>query len=325
MKNKEKFNYTLINITLFVFIIYLLNKLNVLNKLIDLIILLILSLIISYIIYPIYKTLKKRLNKFITIFLIYGLLILLILFIIYSIIPSTDLILKITDLLDNIIKFINKLNIKYDLNINIDIYLNKILNYIVNNSFFVIKNIFSFLSNLLFVLILSICILFNIDILKNNIHKFKYRELFYNINDKLKNYVIANIKIIIIQMIEYTFIFYIIGHPNYLLLGILNSLNTFIPIFGSVISNTISVITASVISTKLLILTGLVSLILPNIDAYVITPKIYKDTNKLSQTLSITSIIVGGILFGFYGMILSLPVIIIIIEIIKYKNNLKNK
>ncbi len=325
MQNKEKFNYTLINITLFVFIIYLLNKLNVLNKLIDLIILLILSLIISYIIYPIYKTLNKRLNKFITIFLIYGSLMLLILFIIYSIIPSTDLILKITDLLDNIIKFINKLNIKYDLNINIDIYLNKILNYIVNNSFFVIKNIFSFLSKLLFVLILSICILFNIDILKNNIHKFKYKELFYNINDKLKNYVIANIKIIIIQMIEYTFIFYIIGHPNYLLLGILNSLNTFIPIFGSIITNTISVITASVISTKLLIFTGLVSLILPNIDAYLITPKIYKNTNKISQTLSITSIIVGGILFGFYGMILSLPVIIIIIEIIKYKNNLKNK
>ena len=147
----------------------------------------------------------------------------------------------------------------------------------------------------------------------------KYSLLIYNINEKLKNYVIANLKIILIQTIEYTLVFYIIGHPNYLLLGLLNSLNTMIPLFGSIITNVIAITTASVISTKLLILTSIVSIVLPNIDAYLITPKIYKSTNKLSQTLSISVVIIGGMLFGFYGVLLALPVLIIIIEIIKYK------
>lgn len=325
MKNKDSINYKLVNIALFVFIIYLLNKLSILNRIIDFILLIILSLILSYIVYPIYTKLTFKLNKYLSIIIIYGIITLFIFFIIYSVIPSSNFIFKITDLFDNILKFINNLNIKYDLNINIDNYLNKIANYAINNSIFVIKNIFNFFSKLIFVFILSICILFNINFIKKQIYKFKNKELIVNINLKLKDYIIANLKIILIQIIEYTVVFYIIGHPNYLLLGLLNSINSFIPIFGSIITNVIAVTTASVISTKLLILTGIVSIIFPNIDAYLINPKIYKSTNKLSQTLSIASVIVGGILFGFYGMILSLPILIIIIETIKYKNNSKNE
>lgn len=325
MKNKDSINYKLVNIALFVFIIYLLNKLSILNRIIDFILLIILSLILSYIVYPIYTKLTFKLNKYLSIIIIYGIITLFIFFIIYSVIPSSNFIFKITDLFDNILKFINNLNIKYDLNINIDNYLDKIANYAINNSIFVIKNIFNFFSKLIFVFILSICILFNINFIKKQIYKFKNKELIVNINLKLKDYIIANLKIILIQIIEYTVVFYIIGHPNYLLLGLLNSINSFIPIFGSIITNVIAVTTASVISTKLLILTGIVSIIFPNIDAYLINPKIYKSTNKLSQTLSIASVIVGGILFGFYGMILSLPILIIIIETIKYKNNSKNE
>lgn len=324
MKNKE-INYKLFNITLFVFIIYLLSKLNVLNKIIDFILLILLSLILSYILYPLYKKINKKMNKYITIIIIYGGLILFLLFVIYSVIPSPNFILKITDLVDNILKFINRINIKYELNINIDLYLNNISNYIINNSVFVIKNIFDFFTKLVFVFIISICVLFNMKDIKNKISKSKYIVLITNINNKLKDYILANIKIIIIQIIEYTIVFYIIGHPNYLLLGLLNSINSFIPIFGSIITNVIAVTTASVISTKLLLLTGIVSLILPNIDAYLVNPKIYRNTNKISQTLSIATIIIGGILFGFYGMIFALPLLIIIFEVVKYKNNFTNK
>lgn len=322
MKNKE-INYRLLNITLFVFIIYLLNKLNVLNKIIDFILLILLSLILSYIIYPLYKKINNKLNKYISIIIIYGMLILFLLFIVYSVIPSPNFILKITDLIDNILKFINKINIKYDLNINIDLYLNNISNYIINNSVFVIRNIFDFITKLIFVFVLSICILFNMKTIKNKLSKSKYIILINNINNKLKDYILANIKIILIQIIEYTIVFSIIGHPNYLLLGLLNSINSFIPIFGSIITNVVAITTASVISTKLLLLTAIVSLVLPNVDAYLINPKIYRNTNKISQTLSIATVIIGGLLFGFYGMIFALPLLIIIFEIIKYTNTKK--
>lgn len=319
MKNKESVNYKLINIALFIFIIYVLNKLNILNKIMDLILTILLSVILSYVVYPLYKKLSNKLNKYVSITLIYVSIFILIIFIIYSLIDGSSFIINLIDLFTNIIKFINKINTKYNLNINIDSYLESIITYLINNSVFVIKNVVDFISKLAFVFILSICILFNINYIKRTIKKMKYSLLIYNINEKLKNYVIANLKIILIQTIEYTLVFYIIGHPNYLLLGLLNSLNTMIPLFGSIITNVIAITTASVISTKLLILTSIISIILPNIDAYLITPKIYKSTNKLSQTLSISVVIIGGMLFGFYGVLLALPVLIIIIEIIKYK------
>lgn len=322
-KKSVSVNYRLVNITLFIFVIYLLNKLNFLDKIISFIILIIVSLILSFIVYPMYKRLTKKMNKYISVIIIYGLLIFIILFFIYSVIPSSNFISRVTDLFNNILIFINKLNIKYDLNIDIDMYLMKITNYIINNSVFLIQNVFNFVSKLIFVIILSICALSNINFIKSIIYKFKHRELINNINIKLKGYIIANLKIILIQIIEYTIVFYIIGHPNYLLLGLLNSINSFIPVFGSIITNVVAVTTASVISTKLLLLTGIVSLVLPNIDAYIINPKIYKETNKLSQTLTISSVILGGVLFGFYGMILALPILIIIIEIIKYTNSKK--
>lgn len=325
MKNKNSINYILINSTAFIFLFYLLSKLNVISPLINIVTLLFFSLIFSYIIYPIYKVISKKLNNVLSIILIYLVLILFILFLIYKCVSGTDFIKSIIELFENIFKFINVLSVKYNLNINIDFYLEKILNFIINNGMNIIKNIINYFSKFLFVLILSICILINIDYIKIFVSKFKHKNLLYNINYKLKNYLITNIKIILIQFIEYTLIFYFIGHPNYFLLGIFNSLNNFIPYIGSFVTNILAITTASVINKKLLILTSIVSIILPNIDAYLITPKIHKNISKLPETLCITSTIIFGLLFGIFGVIFSVPIIIIIIEILDYKNIVKYK
>ena len=321
---KKGINYLLVNSTFLIFIVFILNKLDVLNNIIDTLLLIFLSLILSYIIYPIYKAINRKINNILSIVITYTLLLLFIFIVVYSIIPKTNFINKVIDLFSNILKFENIIKDKYNINLDIDIYLERIINYILNNSLFLIKNIFKYLSKLLFIVILSICILININYIKLLIEKIKYKELIYNINNKLNNYLISSLKVIIIQFIEYTFIFLIIGHPNYLLLGILNSLNTFIPFLGSIITNIIAITTSSVISKKLLILTSIVSILLPQIDCYIITPKIYSKDNRIPETLYIITMIILGSLFNFYGIILSLPILIIVIEILKYKNIVKN-
>jgi len=323
MKYKDGINYILINSTFFVFIFYLLHKLNVIDEIINILSLLFFSLILSYIIYPIYNVINKKLNSILSIILIYIILLLIILFLIYSIIPNTNFINNVIELFSNILKFVDKINTKYNLNINLEIYMEKIINYIINNGVYLVRNLISYLSKFIFVIILSICILLNIKYIRLFINKFKHKELLFNINNKLKNYLIANIKIIFIQFIEYTLIFLIIGHPNYLLLGILNSINSFVPYVGTLLTNIIAITTASVIDKKLLILTGVVSIILPNIDSYFITPRIYKSSNKLPQTLCVTSVILFGLLFGIFGVVLAVPILIIVIEILKYKNVVK--
>lgn len=315
---KDSTNYILINCAIFIFMFYLLLKIGILNKILDFILIIFLSFTLSYIIYPIYKKLNKKINKLLSIFIIYGTLISTIILFIYMIIPNTNFILKLNDLFTNILVFIDKLNQKYNLNINLEVYLNNIINYFINNSVFLIKNIFNFFSKIVFIVILSICILINMELLKDLINKLKNKVLIYNINDALKNYLVANIKILAIQFFEYTFVFLLIGHPDYILLGILNSVNTFVPFIGSVITNIVAITTASVISKNLLIKTAIVSIVLPNIDAYLVSPKIYNSANKISKTLTIAAILIGGYLFDFYGIVFAIPVTIIVIEVLKY-------
>jgi predicted PurR-regulated permease PerM len=241
----------------------------------------------------------------------------------YSIRPNADLINNIVDLFSNILKFIDKVNIKYNLNIDLDVYVEKIINYFINNSFFLIKNVINYLSKIIFIVILSICILLNIDYLIMIINKTKHKQLLFNINEKLKKYLIANIKIISVQFVEYTLVFFIIGHPNYLLLGLLNSINSFIPYVGTFVTNVIAITTASVIDQKLLLLTCIISILLPNVDAYIITPRIYKQTNELPQTFCILFVIIFGSLYGIFGILFSIPSLIVVIEILKYKNVVK--
>lgn len=226
-------------------------------------------------------------------------------------------------LFNNIMIFIDKIEIKYSLNININLYIEKISNYFINNSIYLLKNALSYISKIIFIIILSICILINVEYIKIIISKFKHRELIYNIHTKLQYYLMANIKILCIQFIEYTVVFMIIGHPNYLLLGILNSLNTFIPYAGAMFTNVIAIITASIINRRLLLLTAIISIVMPQIDSYFITPQIYRQSNEIPQTLYIITMIILGSLFKIWGIIISLPILIIVIEIIKYKNIVK--
>ena len=104
MKNKESVNYKLINLALFIFIIYVLNKLNILNKIMDLILTILLSVILSYVVYPLYKKISNKLNKYVSITIIYASIFILIIFIIYSLIDGSSFIINLIDLFTNIIR-----------------------------------------------------------------------------------------------------------------------------------------------------------------------------------------------------------------------------
>ena len=130
----------------------------------------------------------------------------------------------------------------------------------------------------------------------------------------------------VIQFFEYTFLFLIIGHPNFLLLGVLACITTVIPYFGGIITNVIALLISSVVSSKLFILTLIITLVFPNIDGYIISPKIYGKTNQIPPLLTIFSVFAGGALFGFAGIVIAVPLTIIIMSVIKsYKNEITVK
>lgn len=98
-----------------------------------------------------------------------------------------------------------------------------------------------------------------------------------------------------------------------LLLGFIIGLFNLIPYFGAII--------AVIIASLITIFTGgftqavwvaIVLVILQQIDANIINPKILKDALEISKILIIFSVTVGGAYFGVIGMFLGVPVIAVI-------------
>lgn len=146
---------------------------------------------------------------------------------------------------------------------------------------------------------------------------FSYFKL---LDEELGNYIKGLAIFMVIQLIEYSLLFFLVGHPNWLLLGILASITTVIPYFGGLITNIIGIITASVVSPKALIGTIIICIIFPQLDGYVISPKIYGKTNNVNPLITIIVVSIGGTLFGIVGIIIALPLFILLRSTYHYFN-----
>ena len=175
----------------------------------------------------------------------------------------------------------------------------------------------NFLTNLIIVLIVGMYFLIDMDKIRGFIKKYlKPRKKVYNyvkaLDDQMGNYLHGLAIFMLIQLVEYSLLFKIVGHPSWLLLGVLACVTTIIPYFGGLITNIIAVVTASVISTRLFIVTLIITLVFPNVDGYIISPHIYGKTNNINPILVIFTAGVCSSLFGILGIAMGLPLYLII-------------
>ena len=101
----------------------------------------------------------------------------------------------------------------------------------------------------------------------------------------------------------------IIGVKYAVLLGFTIGLFNMIPYFGAIIAVAISalitLITGGVSQTIVMLI---VVVILQQIDANIINPKIIGDSLKISPLIVIISVTIGGAYFGVIGMFLAVPI-----------------
>lgn len=338
-------NYKTLNVLIILAIIYILFLMKdlwagVFFKVLSILKPFIIAFAMAYALYPFLKWLQsKKIPKFLGILIILIMLISFISFIVISLVPIfTD---QLISLFNSIMTFVTEMGDKYDINIapiqtNLsDIFntiLSKLSKYISDGAINLVNSSISFISNTIIVLVSFIYFLIDMDKIRDDVDEFfskkskKTYKLIKDIDYETTQYFKGLFSTIIIQFFEYTIIYYLIGHPNFLLLGILSSISTLIPYFGGLIVNIIALIIASVISPKLFILTLIVAIVCPNIDGYLISPKIYGKTNNISPLLSIFAVFAGGILGGFIGILIALPLTIILRTIYKsYKNDISKK
>ena len=310
--NKNKINFRLVNFTILIFAIFLIYSvkglwMGAIDKILAILFPFLISFAIAYALYPF---LKKLMGK------------------------GLPLLYEQTLLfISNFSTFLTDLSSKYEVNFGelqstLSEFSTNLIkefgNSVSAGAMGIINASFSFFASFVVIIFVSIYILIDMDKIRNAVKNYlkQKKKKTYNyvklLDKEITNYFAGMGKNMLYQLIEYTSVFFLIGHPNYLLLGVLSAVTNLIPYFGGFIINILALIIASVISTKLTILTLIVCLICPQLDSYVIAPRVYGKTNNIHPLVNIFAVFAGGILWGFFGILIALPVTIIIMTTFKY-------
>ena len=115
--------------------------------------------------------------------------------------------------------------------------------------------------------------------------------------------------------------------PNALLVAFIIGITNVVPFFGPFIGAIPTVLLVLIQSPIHALYLAIFILILQQVDGNIIGPKILGDTTGLSPFWVLTSILVAGGLFGFFGMLLGVPVFAVIYyivqQIVKYQMDKK--
>ena len=329
-KNNKLLNLLLI--LLIIYVIYLMRGLwgGVFYKLIAILKPFIIGFIIAYAVYPFLKYLQsKKIPKVLGIIIILLILLGIIVFVIINILPVFTK--ELVNLFQSLLQFIKDIDHKFDIDLssfeaNVKNVFSKLSKDVANNlpstSVSILNTSINFISNFLISIVAFIYFLTDMDNIRVKVKKYfknkKTFSLIKEIDTGTTNYFKGLFINVIIQFFEYALLYKLIGHPSFLLLGVIAAFSPLIPYFGGIIMNVIALITASVISTKLLILSLIICIIFPQIDGYFIIPRIYGKTNKVPPLLTIFAVFAGGVLKGMTGILIALPITIILLTIYRH-------
>lgn len=342
---ENKINYKLINLSLVTLIIFLMYRtghlwMGVTNTTLSIVGPFFFAFVVAYALYPFLRYLQnKKIPKGIAVFIVIGLVLGILAITVGLIAPL--LFNQLSSLFNNIIAFLKELSLNFDLDIgplqtNLSESFNDIIKslskYISDGAVSLIGISLNAISIVVISFSAAIYFLIDMDRMRTYTKKYlrKHSKKMYRyvrlLDHEMKNYFDGFFKIVLITLVEYTITFYIIGHPNALLLGFLAAVATLIPYFGGIITNCIACVTAFVISPALFIRTVIAFFVLSNVDGYIINPFVYGKTNQVHPIVVIMSVFAGGILWGILGIVISLPVAILLITTIKYfKNDITDK
>lgn len=326
----QKLNYRLVNTLLIMAIIYIVVATSgywggIILKIFSILVPFLLAFIFAYILNPFVKILEgKGIRRSLALTFVLSIFFGLLLALLWITLPA--IYEQLIAFSKTVTQVISDISGKYDIDLGeyqiaITDTLNQLIkdlgSYISTGTIDILGKSVNFLTKAIIVFIVGIYLLIDMEkirkFIKGNLipHKKQYQYV-KTIDHEMGAYLHGLAIFMVVQLFEYSILFKIVGHPSWLLLGLLACVTTVIPYFGGLITNIIAVITASVVSTRLFVATLLITFIFPNIDGYVISPHIYGKTNNINPILVIFTAGVCSSLFGIWGIMMGLPLYIII-------------
>ena len=336
---ENRFNYKLINITALMLLLYITVSnigtwYNILIRVVQIILPFIIAFTVAYSLTPFIKWLqKKSFPKWLAILIVVLGLVFILGFILAATLPLVyD---QLISLSENVGEVTNVVSNKFDINLGgFENNITSLLNNLIKDTGSIISSRLSksigSIGSFIVGFVASIYFLAYMDDIRHEVKVFlnsrSKRTLNYlrKLDLELGNYIKGLITFMVIEFFEYSILFKIVNHPNWLILGILACVMTVIPYFGGLITNVIALALASVTTPYTFFGTLIICAIFPQIDGYFTSPKVYGKTNNINPLITIMAVSVGGTIAGGIGIIAALPVYLVIRTTYNYfKSDLK--
>lgn len=344
----------LIKTALILVILYLVTLLwptfiSIINILMQILLPFIIGFVIAYILVPLVNYLNsKRIHRSIAILIVTTSIVAFLVLIGFIIVPTVynwveDLVVSYKTGLESLGDYI-----LLNFNVNIEAYINQAILSIekaiedfkdnfLNNATILIPDIaaaiVSFVMQTIFSIVISLYVLgdsFNVkQKLLNFLERINIDFPIYikYIDVELRKYLNAYILLFFIKIIEYMLIYFVLGNKNFLAMGLITGLSIFIPYIGGLLASVIGVITMPPSTSIAVYIIAIVVLtIMSNVDEYFISPRIYSSSLKVSPLLILFAVFAGSTLYGFAGVVIAIPVMVVInISVLTYFKLKKEK
>ena len=155
-----------------------------------------------------------------------------------------------------------------------------------------------------------------------NIIPKKYRDdavyLYKEMNFSMTEFIRSRLLMAVFIGVATWIMLEIMGIPFALVIGILTMICDIIPYIGPFMATTPALIFAFINSPITFIWVGALSMILQWIEQNIVGAKLMSDSSGIHEIVILMSIIIGGGIFGVWGMILAIPAVITVNILIRY-------
>ena len=136
-------------------------------------------------------------------------------------------------------------------------------------------------------------------------------------------YVYSQLIDALIVSILFSITFYCLRIPYAIFFGVLIGVLNLVPYFGAIIGGVaVSLVTLITNGLTSAIITAVLILVIQQVDANIIQPRIVGETVGIRPLYVLAAITIGGGLFGFFGVLISVPVVasirMIMIDLVEY-------
>jgi predicted PurR-regulated permease PerM len=133
------------------------------------------------------------------------------------------------------------------------------------------------------------------------------RDTWHLIDRKLGAYVRGQGFLILLVAVVLSGLFWLIGLPYYMLLGVFAGVLEVIPVLGPLVAGALAVGIGLTISWQVALAAGLSVLVVRLVEDYVIIPRVLGDAVGLSPLVVLVSVSAVAILFGGFAVLLAIP------------------